>query len=29
MVAKLKIVLGTSNSHKVHEINEIAREYNP
>lgn len=28
MVAKLKIVLGTSNSHKVHEINEIAREYN-
>lgn len=28
MAAKLKIVLGTSNSHKVHEINEIAREYN-
>lgn len=28
MAAKLKIVLGTSNSHKVHEINEIAKEYN-
>ena len=28
MADKLKIVLGTSNPHKVFEINEIAKDYN-